>query len=100
MSTALLSHDAPTSLAAAEVAQHSAQADRAKIFTAIFAAGIHGLTREEIEDKTGIKGNTVRPRVCDLIKQGLIVESDEIRPTRSGCMARVLIAKHLPPVPA
>lgn len=55
-----------------------------------------GLTRQEIEDRTGLDGNTVRPRVCELVKSSLLVEDGRTRPTRSGKPARVLFATMSP----
>jgi response regulator of citrate/malate metabolism len=49
-----------------------------------------GLTREEIEIHTGISGNTVRPRILELIEEGKIIESTQYRLTKSGRKARVL----------
>ncbi len=82
-----------TSKRAAERIKPSAAAARLIVYEAISRAGIHGLTREEIEDVTGLPGNTVRPRVYDLMdpkKTVLIEEAGEVRPCRSGCYAKVL----------
>lgn len=97
-SMALIHNHTATSIAAAEATQSSAAVARQRILDAIRAAGIHGLTREEIEAATaipgepnsGIPGNTVRPRVRELIQRRLIEEAGEIRPTKSGEYAKVL----------
>ncbi len=78
-----------TSKEAAAKAVSRAESDRETIFAAIVAAG--GLTRDEIEVVTEISGNTVRPRVVELVKAGRIEESTtEWRNTRLGCRAAVL----------
>lgn len=79
-----------TSKRAAEATKPSAAAARLIVLEAISAAGIHGLTREEIEDKTGLNGNTVRPRVWDLIKSKTIEEAGEVRACKSGSYGKVL----------
>ncbi len=53
--------------------------------------GVNGLTREELETVSGLKGNTIRPRVRTLMDAGLIIASDEVRRTASGQRAQVLI---------
>lgn len=89
---ALIHNHTATSIAAAEATQSSAAVARQRILDAIRAAGIHGLTREEIEAATGIPGNTVRPRVRELVQRRAIEEAGEIRPTKSGEYAKVLTA--------
>lgn len=41
-------------------------------------------TDEEIGKATGLRGNTVRPRRLELLREGLIEDSGQVRPTRSG----------------
>ncbi len=41
-------------------------------------------TDEEICRATGLRGSTVRPRRGELLRQGLIEDSGQVRPTRSG----------------
>ena len=48
-----------------------------------------GFTAEELEEATGLSGNTVRPRLVALRAKGLVVKTDEVRPTRSGRTAAV-----------
>jgi hypothetical protein len=79
-----------TSIAAAESKRGSAATDRQRVLDAIRAAGIHGLTREQIEVATALTGNTVRPRVAELIAAGTIEEAGELRRTTTGRAARVL----------
>jgi len=43
-----------------------------------------GATQEEIHLETGIKENTLRPRIRELEIKGLIEKTDETRKTKSG----------------
>lgn len=88
----LVHNHTATSIAAAEHAQSGAAVARQRILDAIRAAGVHGLTREQVEAATGIPGNTVRPRVRELIQRGHIEEAGERRMTKSGDKAMVLTA--------
>lgn len=95
----LIHNGTATSIAAAESIQGSAATDRQRVLDLIRAAGVHGMTRDEIEEVTKaqgnkIDGNTIRPRVRDLLdcKPPLIEELGEIRRTASGRAARVLTA--------
>lgn len=42
------------------------------------------LTAEQIEDETGLAGNTVRPRLVALRNRGLVIDSGQRHRTRSG----------------
>lgn len=81
-----------TSKAAAESMRKCAAFQRGQVYDAICDAGVHGLTREEIEAETGLPGNSVRPRVVELIEGGMIKSADEKRRTASGRRAEVLVA--------
>jgi len=48
-----------------------------------------GATADEIEQHTGLAGNTVRPRLVALRARGLVCDSGERRKTRSGRAAVV-----------
>lgn len=50
-----------------------------------------GLTREELSDRTGLAGDTVRPRVVELIAGGWVVESEQTRQTRAGNAAALVL---------
>lgn len=63
-----------------------------KVYRTVLKAGSRGLTREEIERRAKMSGNSVRPRCVTLLKQALLVPSSEIRYTKSGHKAEVLIA--------
>lgn len=81
-----------TSIAAAASVQGAAATMRETILRAIRAASFAGLTREEIERQTGLQGNTVRPRVSELLAEGSITPSGEIRRTKSNRPVEVLVA--------
>lgn len=70
---------------------------REKIHAFLISRGEKGATRHEIEvglrATLGIKGDSIRPRVLELIERGLIIETAGVRPTSSGCNAKVLVAK-------
>ena len=92
----------PTSYAAAQRARGRAGDDRARIFALIHKAGIHGLTRQEIEDASARDGHqlplrvdTIRPRVLELIERGLIEVSDELRRSPAGNPCAVLVSTTL-----
>ena len=51
-----------------------------------------GLTAQEIEEATGLAGNTVRPRVVELVEQCRIHDSGRKRLTKSGRNAVVWVA--------
>jgi len=82
----------PTSIAAADSqSPKKAAIDRERILMFVHESG--GATRDEIEVGTGIIGNTVRPRVHELIAQQFrLVEVNRVRPTRTGRDAFVLMS--------
>lgn len=69
---------------------------REKIHAFLITCGDKGATRQEIErglgPVLGLKGDTIRPRVLELIERGLVVETTVCRATSSGCSAKVLVA--------
>jgi len=52
----------------------------------------YGLTREEMEQVSGLAGNTIRPRVKELIGGGMLVETEKTRATKCGSRAAVIEA--------
>ncbi len=89
-------HVQGSATSAAAAASHSASdaaTMRARVLAYIRSRGIHGATRLEIQDALGMSGDTVRPRVCELIARGLIETSGEIRRTASGRPSEVLVAR-------
>lgn len=84
----------PTSVHAALSVAQAATALRAKVFECLRSHPA-GLTREELEAALGLPGNTIRPRVWELMGNGghpvRIRESGIRRRTASGRFAEVLV---------
>lgn len=59
---------------------------------AICAAGPRGLTKYETSDTLGIDYTAIHPRISELRKKGLVVDSGRRRPNPSGKKAIVWIA--------
>jgi hypothetical protein len=83
------SNASSTSKAAAEAIRNATPTLRSRVFEAICRAP-HGLTRHEIADVTEIELATVCPRVGELLKASLIIESGT-RPSPSGNARKILI---------
>lgn len=49
-----------------------------------------GATRDHLQHGTGMDGNTLRPRVLELIRDGYVHETRYKRQTRSGRFAYIL----------
>ena len=71
-----------TSKAAAAVANVTAASSRARVLVAIAREG--DATNEEIAERTGLSGDTVRPRVGELRAGGYIERTGEKRLTTKG----------------
>ncbi len=84
--------DSATSYAAAGRIEPRAATLRGQVLAQLRACGEHGATREELETSLNLNGSTLRPRVWELLKAGLVYVSSVKRPTRSGCEADVLRA--------
>jgi predicted HTH transcriptional regulator len=56
-----------------------------------------GLTREQVPEKTEIAAKSIEPRVSELRKKGLIVDSGKRRKNVSGKEAIVWVAVELSP---
>jgi hypothetical protein len=83
----------PTSRAAAKKHRQHAAVQRSRVLAAIIMAK-DGATREELEGVTGLGGNSIRPRVRELIRAGLLKETGDTRKTRAGIAASVLRPAH------
>ena len=81
-----------TSQAAARSIRAAAPDMRRRVYEYIEAEENHGATRDEIEVALGMPGNTVRPRVKELLAEYRITETQYTRRTRSGRNAVVLVA--------
>lgn len=68
------------------------KAMRERIYKYAVRVGRLGITADEISDKAGLIHNRVAPRISELKRDGLLIETDRRRPTRLGKMARVLVA--------
>lgn len=84
---------ATSAAAAASIPKASAIDARAKVFAYIHSRGIDGATRQEIQDALDMAGDTVRPRVAELLSRDLIAPSGEIRRSATGRACEVLCAK-------
>ena len=75
----------------------SSPSQREMIYRLIMFAGDKGQTREEIAEKLDLSGDTVRPRICELLgaakgwPDALIKRSGKTRATKSGLKAEVLV---------
>lgn len=54
--------------------------------------GEHGATDQEIEDATGLPGNSERPARLSLVRAGKVADSGRYRSTRAGLPAIVWVA--------
>lgn len=77
----------PTSKAAAE-AKGNAATERELVYRAL-AQAVEA-TREELETLTRLSGNSLRPRIYELVKAGRVEETGATRPTTSGRRAAIL----------
>ena len=84
----------PTSRAAAEEIRPASETLRQTVLEAICLRERYGATREELEAMTGLNGNTIRPRVAELLEQGLVVLPEgRTRKTKAGRQAAVLVGR-------
>ena len=81
-----------TSVAAARLIEPVAGTQGHEIMDFVRGRGREGATAEEIEMATGISGNSVRPRLVQLRRDGLIVDSGKVRLTRSKRQAVIWVA--------
>ena len=83
-----------TSLEAAHRAREEGTANRGRelVWAALSAAGSAGMTDEEIETITRLKGSSARPRRLELLEAGRIIASGT-RKTKSGRNAVVWMVK-------
>lgn len=79
-----------TSRKAALTVAPRAGSQRWRVLTAIFNAGETGITRDELEARLGLSGNTIRPRVRELLDGGFAKETDRTRRTRANADSIVL----------
>lgn len=83
----------PESVAAhASTPEAERRAMRDRIYNFAVRRGESGITADEVADKAGLVHNRVAPRISELRRDGLLVETSRSRKTRLGRSARVLIA--------
>ena len=64
---------------------------QAKVLTYLLTNDGKGLTCDEIEEASGLKHQTASARIRELAQKGLIEDSGDRRPTRSGRNAVVWV---------
>ncbi len=65
---------------------------RSKVLTHLIEQGDTGATDEQLQLALDMTGNTERPRRKELQKLGLVVDSGQVRQTKSGRTAVVWVA--------
>lgn len=80
-----------TSMEAAEAIKPVASSIRARVLKYIRECGTFGATEEMVEDYLKLDGNTIRPRIWELMKEGKVIDSGSRGFTKSGRKARVLM---------
>lgn len=81
-----------TSIAAAEAIEPARSTLRDLVLAAIQAAGVDGMTDQEIQTRLRLDPSTERPRRVELVVRGLVGDSGRTRPTSSGRRATVWVA--------
>ena len=81
--------DPRTSHDAARAVRQVAASHRARILTALAAAGALGATYVELAGATGLPPVSVGRRLCELRRMGAAVRLNTTRPTPSGNAAHV-----------
>jgi hypothetical protein len=64
-----------------------------KVYDLAQSLGIYGITADEAAAHFNVGHNTVAPRISELQEEGWLFKTKERRKTRSGCWARVLLAR-------
>ena len=85
--------DVRTSIEAAEKIADRAMPIRAKVLFVLQRWPEPGLTADEIAERLAMSPFTIRPRVCELNKQGLIEDSGLCRENESGARAIICAVK-------
>lgn len=83
-----------TSKSAAVAIVSDRNALRKQVYDFIKSKGLNGATDEEIQDGLGMNPSTQRPRRVELWNKGsVLLAADMKRPTKSGRLAQVWVAK-------
>ena len=72
-------------------------AQRTRILAALLEARPGGLTADELEERLSMSGNSVRPRLRELLEAGQVTRTDRTRRTRSGSLALVCVVSEVAP---
>lgn len=91
---ALSQEHSETSKGAARAIEGGPRSKARNAVLAAIAQSPYGLTAQEISDQTGIVGDTVRPRIVELVERNQIKDSGKVRLTKAGRLAVVYIARH------
>lgn len=84
---------AMTSLASHTHVQPSKNETWERILAYAEGRGCRGFTADELADAWGCSHNHVAPRISELSESGYLILNGERRRTRSGCLARVFVAR-------
>lgn len=84
-------HSDTSKAAALELLGNRRASLRALVGRYVAGCGQSGATDEEIQVELEMNGNTERPRRCELVEAGVLVDSGERRRTRNGRKAVVWI---------
>jgi predicted ArsR family transcriptional regulator len=79
-----------TSYAAAKSAARTAPAQRQQVYATLVAAG--PLTAEQLAEHLGLSGDSIRPRLVELRRDGDVVDTGQRRKTAAGRFAVVWAA--------
>jgi hypothetical protein len=64
----------------------------ARVYAHIWSFGLRGITRDRCEIDLNMGRSTVTARVADMKKRGTVIDTDRKEPTRTGCMAALVVA--------
>jgi len=81
----------PESVAAKKISRFNAERDRTRILRLVGIRGDEGLTCDEAERLLSLSHQTCSARFSELKRDKLLVPTGNLRPTRSGAKARVMV---------
>jgi hypothetical protein len=84
-----------TSEAAAESMKGLTGEQRARVYAYVLGQGPAGATSDEAQVALGMLAQSCTARIYELVNNGMLLDTGRRRRTRTGRMARVLIAKPL-----
>lgn len=80
-----------SSVAAKIADQLDRERQRARVLRLINRRPKSGFTCDEVEQRLDMLHQTASARMAELSRDGLIYESGRVKPTRTGCRARVML---------